>query len=191
MFPNFRRASRCWLMISAHAPTFLWICWRWQRNGASPKIREQILWYFEILTWESRENRKMCNHWKRLIIERNRWKSGTLGTTGHIYSADMLGTFHARYCFSLVWEGGGGWIRLIVGFQPLRVISPDHPPYVGFGGVYVGVCVWLKVDLSCFGRTIYAQQFLGAKPPIQFRHRWAERNHSDHLYWLRATQSVA
>ena len=50
---------------------------------------------------------------------------------------------------------------------------------------------WFNVDLSCLGRTIYAWQFLGAKPPIQFRHRWAERNHSDHLYWLWAAQSDA
>ncbi len=57
--------------------------------------------------------------------------------------------------------------------------------------VYAGVCMWVNVDLSCLGRTIYAQQFVGAKPPIQFRHRWAGMNHSDHLYWLRAAQSVA
>ncbi len=41
--------------------------------------------------------------------------------------------------------------------------------------VYVGVCVWVNVELSCLGRTMYVRQFLGAKPPIQFRHRWAER----------------
>ncbi len=57
--------------------------------------------------------------------------------------------------------------------------------------LYAGVCVWINVDLSCMVRTTYAQQFLGAKPPIQFRHRWAEMNHSDHLYWLRVAQSVA
>ncbi len=49
--------------------------------------------------------------------------------------------------------------------------------------VYAGVCVWVNVDLSCLGRTIYARQFLGAKPPIQFHHRWAERNHSVHFLW--------
>ncbi len=38
---------------------------------------------------------------------------------------------------------------------------------------------WVQIDLSCLGRTIYAWQFLGAKPLTQFRHRWAERNHSD------------
>ncbi len=37
--------------------------------------------------------------------------------------------------------------------------------------VYAGVCVGINVDLSCLDRTIYARQFLGAKPPIQFRHR--------------------
>ncbi len=42
--------------------------------------------------------------------------------------------------------------------------------------VYVGVCVWVNMDLSCLGRTIYARQVLGAKTPIQFRHRWAVRN---------------
>ncbi len=50
---------------------------------------------------------------------------------------------------------------------------------------------WFNVDLSRLGPTIDAWQFLGAKPPIQFRHRWAERNHSDHLCWLRAAQSDA
>ncbi len=34
-------------------------------------------------------------------------------------------------------------------------------------------------------------QCLGAKLPIQSRHMWAERKHSDHLYWLRPAQSVA
>ncbi len=57
--------------------------------------------------------------------------------------------------------------------------------------VYAGLCMWVNVDLSCLGWTIYARQFLGAKPPIQFRHRWAERKHSDHLYRLQAAQSVA
>ncbi len=28
--------------------------------------------------------------------------------------------------------------------------------------VYAGVCVWVNVDLSCLGRTIYTRQFLGA-----------------------------
>ncbi len=59
--------------------------------------------------------------------------------------------------------------------------------------VYADLCKYgdFNVDLSCLGRTIYARQFLGAKPPIPFRHRWAEMNHSDHLYWLRAAQSDA
>ncbi len=42
--------------------------------------------------------------------------------------------------------------------------------------VYAGVCVSVNVALYCLFRTIYARQFLGAKPPIQFRHRWAEMN---------------
>ncbi len=78
------------------------------------------------------------------------------------------------------WE----WIRLIVGFQPLMVES------------WIRWCMqvnawWFNVDLSCLGWTIYARQFLGAEPPIEFRHRSSERNHSDHLYWRRAAQSVA
>ncbi len=39
---------------------------------------------------------------------------------------------------------------------------------------------WFNVDLSCLGRTINARHFLGAKPPIQLRHRWAQRDHSYH-----------
>ncbi len=81
---------------------------------------------------------------------------------------------------------GGGGIRLIVGFQPLMVISQTAS--------WIRWCMqvnawWFNVDLSCLGRTIYARQFLGAKPPIQVRHRWAERNHPDHLYWPRPAQS--
>ncbi len=75
----------------------------------------------------------------------------------------------------------GGGIRLIVGFQPLMVISQTTSWIRWCMQVYAW---WFNVDLSCLGRTIYARQFLGAKPPIQFRHRWAERNHLDHLYWL-------
>ncbi len=37
--------------------------------------------------------------------------------------------------------------------------------------VCAGVCVRDNVDLSCLGRTIYARQLLGVKPPIQFHHR--------------------
>ncbi len=82
----------------------------------------------------------------------------------------------------------GGWIRLIVGFQLHMVISPTASWIRWCMQVYT---LWFNVDLSCLGRTIYARQFLDTKPPIQFRHRWAERNHSGHLYWLRAAQSDA
>ncbi len=79
----------------------------------------------------------------------------------------------------------GGGIRLIVGFQPLMVISPTASWIRWCMQVYAW---WFNVDLSCLGRTIYVRQFLGAKPPIQFHHRWTERNHTDHLYWLWAAQ---
>ncbi len=99
---------------------------------------------------------------------------------------DCLHT-HMTYCESvLVWCFGrhlrllvGGWIKLIVGFQPLMVISPTASWIRWCMQVYVHV--WVNVDLSCLGRTIYTRQLLGAKSPIQFRHRWAEMNHSDHL----------
>ncbi len=95
----------------------------------------------------------------------------------------------ARKCLpAAVTRSVGGWIRLIVGFQPLMVISPTAGWIRWCMQVYAW---WCKMNLSCLGRTIYARHFLGAKPPIQFRHRWAERNHSDHLYWPRAAQSVA
>ncbi len=82
-------------------------------------------------------------------------------------------------------EGG---IRIIVGFQPLMVISPTAS---WIRWCMQGYAWWFNVDQSCLGRTIYARQFLGAKPPIHFHHRCAERNHSDHLYWLWDAQSVA
>ncbi len=47
---------------------------------------------------------------------------------------------------------GGGWIRLIVGFQPLRVISPT-PSWIRWC-----MQVFVNVDLSCLGRTNYARQ---------------------------------
>ncbi len=92
-------------------------------------------------------------------------------TSGHYYDHYHN---HAR---------GGGGIRLIVGFQPIVVISLTVSWIRWCMRVYAW---WWNEDLSCLGHTIYARQFLGAKPPIQFRHRWAERNHSDHLYWLQA-----
>ncbi len=108
-------------------------------------------------------------------------------------------------CNIFFFAGGGkqtwrrvGWSRLIVGFQPLMVISPTASWIRWRMQVYA----WCNVYLSCLGGpnktgphggTIYARQFLGAKLPIQFRHcdRWVERNHSDHSYWLRAAQSDA
>ncbi len=71
-----------------------------------------------------------------------------------------------------------------------------HRLQVRFGGVcrcmqvYAGVG-GVNLDLSCLGRMIYARQFLSAKLPTQFLHRRAEKNHSDHLYWPWAGQSVA
>ncbi len=55
-------------------------------------------------------------------------------------------------------------------------------------GIIITNQIWFKiqckkfnVDLSCLDRTIYARQFLGAKPPIQVRHRWAERKIDSNL----------
>ncbi len=81
--------------------------------------------------------------------------------------------------------GAGGWIGLIVGFQPLMIISTTASWIRWCVQVYACDLMWTCLVL---GRTIYARQFWGAKPPTQFRHRWAERNHSGHLYWLRAAQ---
>ncbi len=90
--------------------------------------------------------------------------------------------------FSWLWGEGGGvnqaYSRLSTTHGHITNCKLDSV-------VYAGVCVWVNVDLSCLDWTIYARQFCSAKPPIQFRHTWAERNYSDHLYWLRATQLVA
>ncbi len=52
--------------------------------------------------------------------------------------------------------GGKGGIRLIVGFQPLMVISPTASWIRWCMQVYA----WrFNVDLSCLGRTFYARQF--------------------------------
>ena len=64
--------------------------------------------------------------------------------------------------------GGGG------GGQAYSRLSTTHGHTTDYkldSVVYADVCVRVNVDLSCFGRTIYARQFLGAKPPIQSRHR--------------------
>ncbi len=71
----------------------------------------------------------------------------------------------------------GGGIRLKIVFQPLKIISPTAS--------WIWRCMqvevwWVRLDPSCLGRTIYTQQCLGAKPPTQFHHMWAERNHPDH-----------
>ena len=44
----------------------------------------QILWHFEILTWELMGKPKIEIYRKRLIVERNGWKFGTRATTVHI-----------------------------------------------------------------------------------------------------------
>ncbi len=84
---------------------------------------------------------------------------------------------------------GGGVIRLIVGFQPLMVISPT----ASWIRQCTHVCRCMRV--SWYGPVLFGPHdlrptVLGAKPPIQFRHRWAGRNHSDHLYWLRAASRL-
>ncbi len=55
--------------------------------------------------------------------------------------------------------------------------------------VYAGVCVWDNVDMSCSGWTIYARQFW--VPSHSIPPQVSRKNHPHHLYWLRATQSVA
>ncbi len=76
--------------------------------------------------------------------------------------------------------GGGGVSGLKSAFNLSRSY---HRLQGGFGGVCRCMRVqvgWDNLNLFCLGRTTYARQFLGAKPPTQFRHRWEERNHSDH-----------
>ncbi len=55
-----------------------------------------------------------------------------------------------------------GWIRLVVSFQQLMVISPTAMQ-VGFGGVCRCQCKWVNVDLSCLGWTIYARTVFGCQ----------------------------
>ena len=73
-----------------------------------------------------------------------------------------------------IWGWGAG---LKVCFQPLKVISPTASWIRWFMQVYAGVGV--VSDLNCLMYcTICARLILSAKPPIQFRNRCAERNHS-------------
>ena len=55
---------------------------------------------------------------------------------------------------------GEGWIRLIVGFHSLMVISPTAS--------WIRLCMqvyawWFNVDLSCLGRTIFDQTIFGCQ----------------------------
>ena len=66
-------------------------------------------------------------------------------------------------------RGGGGVSGLKSAFNLSR---PYHQLKVGFGsvcGCRCGDLIW--ISFVCLGRTIYARQFLGAKPPTQFRNR--------------------
>ena len=85
---------------------------------------------------------------------------------------------------TLVQSVQGGWVKQA--YSRLLTNSWSyHRLQVGFGGVCRCMRGDLNIKLSCLDRTIHVRQFLVVKPSIQFHHRWAERNHSDHLYWLR------
>ncbi len=62
----------------------------------------------------------------------------------------------AEYQIEWCLMGAGWWIRLIVGCQPLMVISPTASWIRWCMHVYAW---WFNVDLSCLGQTIYARQF--------------------------------
>ncbi len=79
------------------------------------------------------------------------------------------------------------WIRLIVGFQPPMVISPTAS--------WIRWCVQYSCELmwTCL---IWAERSTPDNfwvPSHRFNSamcRWADRNHSDHLYWLRASSRL-
>ncbi len=65
-------------------------------------------------------------------------------------------------CIILSVAAVGGWVN-----QAYSRLSTTHGHITDcklYSVVYAGVCVGVNVDLSCLGRTIYARQFLGAKP---------------------------
>ena len=55
---------------------------------------------------------------------------------------------------------GGGWIRLIVGFQPRMVIAPTANGIRWCMQMYAW---WFNVDLSCLGRTMYARRQISGR----------------------------
>ncbi len=63
---------------------------------------------------------------------------------------------HMAAEFPFIWSGTERGIRLIVGFQPLVVISPTASWILWLMQVYAW---WVNVELSCFGRATYARQF--------------------------------
>ncbi len=103
----------------------------------------------------------------------------------HSISIDVRSGYHDR-CIPCRGEGGGWLNGLKLDFNLSRSY---HRLQLGFGGVCR--CMRVNLDQSCLGRMIYACQFLGTKPLTQIRHRWAERNHSDHYTDFEQPNSLA
>ncbi len=74
-----------------------------------------------------------CRRFKTTVRGHSELQQPRHGAFKERVSVDLIGPLHRseRVC---VW-GGGGWIRFIVGFQPLMVISPTAS-WIRFGGVW-------------------------------------------------------
>ncbi len=138
-------------------------------SGCFPDTRPPIL---HLSTGTPCIGKNVMSEYDITKLTGRKWQ---LDTTSTEAGAEFNDNWNQNKSLNLSWDKGlwGGGIRLIVGFQPLMVISPT-PSWIR-SCMHVYNAWWFNVDMSCLGRTVYARQFLGTKLPIQLRHRGTER----------------
>ncbi len=97
---------------------------------------------------------------------------------GSIELTRFLTSITCTLIFPQQWAGCWGGVNQAYS-QPLMVISPTASWIRWCMQVYACELMWTCL---VWAERSTPDSFLGAKPPIQFRHRWAEMNHSDHLW---------
>ncbi len=179
----------------------------WKENGS---LRDKILAEICRVTWVKYHNAIRCVRKDKILHASNRYTDLLCINYNQNFWSSVKRSSLKRIkngCVMIVHEAVGEeaitkvcvrryerlcvWIGLIVRLQPLIVILPTAS-WIRWCCMCMRMWVWwVNLDLSWLGRTIYIRQFFGAKPLTQFRHIWAEMNHSDQFYWFLAGQSVA
>ena len=107
---------------------------------------------------------KLCKHLKNFHSLEWSYKTGRGAASKKKKVAAYVLTpvrFSNSTCRNIDWGVGGG--------QAYNRLSTTHGHITDCkldSMVYAGVCVWVNMVLFYLGRTIYARQILGAKPPI-------------------------